>query len=64
MERRKKSHKFLTVILCIIALIAIVFVAAVVKNLFGSDFDSLNETDRAILTEYNTLCASLAESDI
>lgn len=33
MERKKKSHKLLTVILCIIALIAIVFVAAIVKML-------------------------------
>ena len=64
MERKKKTRKFIIVLLCIAALAAMVLIAAIVKNLFGSDFERLNETDRAILSEYNTFCASLEESDI
>ena len=33
------------------------FLAMVVKNQLGGDFADLNETDQAILTEYNTLLA-------
>ena len=33
------------------------FLAMVVNNQLGGDFADLNETDQAILTEYNTLLA-------
>ena len=61
---KKKKHRFLKAIVCILILCVIIGVVAIVKNQMGAELKQLNEADQAILTEYNTLCASLEEKEI
>lgn len=61
---KKKKHRFLKAIVCILILCVILGVIAIAKNQIGAEFKQLNEADQAILTEYNTLCASLEEEEI
>ena len=35
-----------------------------VKNRFGAELDQLDEADKAVLSEYNALCASLEADDV
>lgn len=61
---KKKKHRFLKAIVCILILCVIIGVVAIVKNQMGAELKQLNEADQAILTEYNILCASLEEKEI
>ena len=61
---RKKSRRLAMVLLVILVLLLLVFLLGIVKNQGGSRLEYLSATDQAILTEYNTLYASLRQEDI
>lgn len=61
---RKKSRRLPIVLLVILVLLLLVFLLGIVKNQGGSRLEDLSATDQAILTEYNTLYASLLQEDI
>lgn len=61
---RKKSRRLPIVLLVILVLLLLVFLLGIVKNQGGSRLEDLSATDQAILTEYNTLYASLRQEDI
>lgn len=60
----KKTRRLALVLGCILAAIALAGVALVASNQMNADFGQLDEADQAILSEYNTLCDSLAEDDV
>ena len=61
----KKTLRFPIVIACVLALLIAALLFSTIKNqMAGGRLDDLNETDQAVLSEYNTLCASLAEEEL
>lgn len=61
----KKTRRFSIVIVCALALLIAAFLFSTIKNqMVGGRLSDLNETDQAVLSEYNTLCASLAEEEL
>lgn len=48
----------------VVAVCAIALAVSLGLNQLNANLDSLDETDRAVLEEYNTLCTSVAEDDI
>lgn len=64
MTKQKNRHTFPMVILAILALCILFFLFLIVKNQLGGNLDQLPEADQAVLTEYNTLCASMEEEPL
>lgn len=62
--KKKKIRKTPIIIACILCICLLAFLIAILKNQTGGKLEQLSETDQAILTEYNTFCASVAETDI
>ena len=54
---KKKKHRFLKAIVCILILCVIIGVVAIVKNQMGAELKQLNEADQAILTYKSEKCA-------
>lgn len=61
---QKKTRGFFIALIIVLSLCVIVFLVSITKNQLNGEFEKLNETDQAILTEYHTLCDSLVEDDI
>lgn len=60
----KKSRRVLIVFACLAALCVVGLFAVVARNQAAASYEDLSETDRAVLSEYNTLYESLLEDDI
>ena len=61
---KKRARRFPIVIACVLLSIVLAGVALVASNQMNADLGQLDEADQAILSEYNTLCDSLAEDDV
>lgn len=60
----RKPSRILVALGIVLAVCIAAFSASILSNQLNASWDSLNETDRAVLEEYNTLATSIADDDI